>query len=280
MVDVGRATLDELAAAVSAERHAVDLAGAVRRAGDENVVLETREWIYRFPKPGVDFEREVRLLAALDGRLPVATPRVEWVGEKTRFCAYRKITGWRFDRGAYRTATRSSQWALAASLAEYLAAIHLSLTEAEIAAVGLPDWFTLGQRADLIRLESVPESVRGEVEQLAARAHSIEVSGRMLLHDDFTTDNLVFDGEMGTLVGAWDFSHSAVGPATFDFRYLLNEPDPLTTDVVSAYERITGCEIDREAFLVAARVADVLRQIRRGGPDDVIATVRSWRAAT
>jgi hypothetical protein len=56
----------------------------------------------------------------------------------------------------------------------------------------------------------------------------------------------------------------------------LNEPDPLTADVVSEYERTTGCEIDREAFLVAARVADVLRQIRRGGPEDVTAVVRGW----
>lgn len=275
-MNVGLATLEELTAAVLAEGRPVDLAGAVRRAGDENVVLETRDWIYRFPKPSVDFEREVRLLTTLEGRLPVATPQVEWVGEQTRFCAYRKITGWQFDRRIYRTAMRSSQQALAASLAEYLAAIHRALTEAEIAAVGLPDWFTLEQRADLIRFDAVPAPVRSEIEELVARAHRIGVSGRMLLHDDFTTDNLVFDGEMGNLVGAWDFSHSCVGPATFDFRYLLNEPDPLTADVVSAYERITGCEIDQEAFLVAARVADVLRQIRRGGPDDVIALVRSW----
>src|SRR5262245_7925023 len=91
VLTVASATLAELTAAVLAEDRSVDLAGAVRRAGDENVVLETREWIYRFPKGSVDFDRELRLLAALDGRLPASTPRVEWVGEQTRFCAYRKI---------------------------------------------------------------------------------------------------------------------------------------------------------------------------------------------
>jgi aminoglycoside phosphotransferase (APT) family kinase protein len=209
-MDAHLATLDDLTAAVRAEGRSVDLNGAVRRAGDENVVLETSEWIYRFPKPSVDFERELRLLALLDGRLPVPTPQVQWVGEKTRFCAYRKITGWRFDRQVYRTASRSNQRRLADSLAQYLAAIHRALTEAQITSVGLPDFFTLAQRAELINLAAVPGSIRADVEALIARAHEIRVSGRMVLHDDFTTDNLVFDGKMGKLCGAWDFSHSCV----------------------------------------------------------------------
>lgn len=272
-------TLAELTAAVLAERNAVDLDGAVRRAGDENVVLETAEWIYRFPRPGIDFDRELRLLDLLRGRLPVATPHVEWVGTKTRFCAYRKITGWRLDRGVYRTATRSRQRVLARSLAEYLAAIHQALSPAEISSIGIPDFYSLAQRADLIRLDAVPAEVRAEVAELIGRARRINerLSGRVLLHDDFTADNLIFDGEMGRLCGAFDFSHSCIGPACFDFRYLIYEPAPLTADVIAEYEHITAVEIDEEAFLVAARVADVLRHIRRDRPNDLLATVRGWK---
>jgi aminoglycoside phosphotransferase (APT) family kinase protein len=271
-------TLVELTTAVLAEGRPVDLDGAVRRVGDENAVLETHEWIYRFPKDFIDFDREMRVLAALHGRLPVATPRVEWVGEKSRFCAYRKITGWQLDRRVYQAATRSRRRALGRSLAEYLAAIHHLLTEAEIASIGIPDFFSLAQRADLIRLDSIPAKVRDEVAQLVARAHHIDdrVSGRILLHDDFTSDNMVFDGEMGPLSGVWDFSHSSVGPACFDFRYLDNEPAPLTSDVVQEYERITGLEIDQEAFAVATRVADVIRQIKHGTPETLVSIVSGW----
>lgn len=278
-MSAGDATLADLTTAVLAEGRPVDLAGAVRRAGDENVVVETNEWIYRFPKPGIDFDREIGLLDALHGRLPVATPRVEWVGRKTRFCAYRKITGWRLDRDVYRAATRSRQRALARSLAEYLAAIHQALSEDEIASLGIPDFFSLAQRADLIRLDVVPAEIRTEVAELIERAHRINqrLCGRMLLHDDFTTDNLVFDGQMGRLCGAFDFSHSCVGPACFDFRYLIYEPAPLTADVMAEYENITGIHIDEEAFVVAARVADVLRHIRRDRPDVLVADARGWK---
>lgn len=278
-MDVGELTLGELTAAVLAEGHSVDLAGAVRRAGDENVVLETDEWIYRFPRPGVDFDREIRLLDALHGRLPVITPHVEWVGRMTRFCAYRKIAGWRLDRNVYRAASRASQRILAGSLAEYLAAFHQALSPAEIAAIDIPDFYSLAQRADLIRLDAVPAQARTEVAELIARAHEINgrLSGLMLLHDDFTTDNLRFHGEMGPLCGAFDFSHSCVGPAAFDFRYLIDEPAPLIGDVIAEYERITGVAIDQEAFILAARVADVLRHIRHDRPAEIILAAHSWK---
>lgn len=105
-------SLAELVESVQAEDRSVDLAGAVRRAGDQNYVLETAEWIYRFPRDWIDLDREVAVLAALDGRLPVEIPRVEWVGQRRRFSAYRKITGWAFDRGSYLSARghASGRW--------------------------------------------------------------------------------------------------------------------------------------------------------------------------
>ena len=271
-------SLAELVEAVQAEDRSIDLAGAVRRAGDQNFVLETPEWIYRFPRDWIDLDREVAVLAALDGRLPVEIPRVEWVGQRRRFSAYRKIVGWSFDRGSYLAATRSRQRALAASMAEYLDALHGALTEAEIAEIGIPDFFTLAGRADLIDPNDVPVSVRADVVDMLVRARALsgQLGGRMLLDNDFTSDNIVLDGEMGLLSGVWDFSGVTVGPASFDFRALLRDPDPLTADVVRAYELRTGREICREAFVIAFRITDLRRQIRRG-PEDVVRLVRNWR---
>ena len=271
-------SLAELVDAVQAEDRRVDLVGAVRRAGDQNYVLETAEWIYRFPRSWIDFDREVALLAALDGRLPVEIPRVEWVGQHSRFCAYRKIVGRSFDRDRYLSGTRGSQRALAASMAEYLVALHEALTETEITSIGIPDFFTLEARADLIDPNDVPASVRSDVESMLARARELsgQLDGRMLLDNDFTSDNIVLDSDTGLLSGVWDFSGVTVGPASFDFRALLRDPDPLTEDVVREYERRTGREICREAYVIAFRITD-LRQHMRKGPADAVRLVHSWR---
>ncbi len=271
-------TLSDLVEAVQAEGHSVDLDGAVRRWGEQNFVLETAEWIYRFPRHWIDLDREVAVLRLLDGRLPVRTPRVEWVGQRSRFCAYRKIIGRPFDRDAYRSAPRARQLTLAASMAEYLAALHDAVSEAEIASIGIPDFFTLSARAELVDPDAVPDPVRGAVVELLDRARELseQLDGRMLLDNDFTSDNLVLDGDLGRLSGVWDFSGVSIGPASADFRALLREPDPLTDDVVDEYERLTGRVICREAYLIALRITDLLRAIRRGGPADVIGLVDGW----
>ena len=271
-------SLAELIEAVQAEGRRVHLAGAVRRAGDQNYVVETAEWIYRFPRSWIDLDREVALLAVLDGRLPVAIPRVEWVGQHSRFCAYRKIVGRRFDRDRYLSETRGSQRALAASMAEYLVALHEALTETEIASIGIPDFFTLEARADLIDPNDVPASVRSDVESMLARARelSAQLDGRLLLDNDFTSENIVLDPDSGLLSGVWDFSGVTVGPASFDFRALLRDPDPLTEDVVHEYERRTGREICRDAYVIAFRITD-LRQHMRKGPADAVRLIHSWR---
>lgn len=271
-------SLAELVDAVQAEDRRVDLVGAVRRAGDQNFVLETTEWIYRFPRSWIDLDREVALLAALDGRLPVEIPRVEWVGQRSRFCAYRKIVGRSFDRDRYLSGTRGHQRALAASMAEYVVAMHEALTETEIASIGIPDFFSLEARADLIDPNDVPASVRPDVESMLARARDLSgrLVGRMLLDNDFTSDNIVLDPDSGLLSGVWDFSGVTMGPASFDFRALLRDPDPLTEDVVREYERRTGREICREAYVIAFRITDLRRQMRKG-PADAVRLVHSWR---
>ena len=67
-----------------------------------------------------------------------------------------------------------------------------------------------------------------------------------------------------------------VGPASFDFRALLRDPDPLTEDVVHEYERRTGREICPEAYVIAFRITDLRRHMRRG-PADAERLVHGWR---
>lgn len=272
-------SLVELVTAVEAESFAADLSDATLQSGAQNFVLETPGWIFRFPRKFIDFDLELAVLATLDGRLPIQTPKVEWVGRHSRFCAYRKIIGIPFDADAYRSASRARQQALAASLAEYLVALHGSVTDEEAASLGIPDFFTLAQRADLIAPERIPETVRPEVSGMLDRSREIsgQVEGRALLDNDFTSDNFVLSDEMGVLSGVWDYSGVTMGPPSFDFRALLRNPDPLTEDVVHAYERSTGLEICREAYTLALRITDVLIALRSERPYALERLVATWR---
>lgn len=133
--------LQSLVATVEAELRDVDLRGVrVHDQGWENVVLETADgWILRFPRnEGVAFEREVALLRRLDGRLPVPSPRVEWVGQRTRFAAYRTLTGAEYSEADYMAASARDRDRMAGSWAEVLAAMHVALSAAEVDELGVP----------------------------------------------------------------------------------------------------------------------------------------------
>lgn len=281
MVHEDGLSLTDLVSAVLAEGRGVDVGDAVRRSGGESVVLETIEWIYRFPRDHIDFDRELAILATLNSRLPAAIPRVEWIGRRSRFCAYRKIRGWQFHPGSYQSASRSRQTLLAVSMAEFLVAMHDALSDAEIARHGVPDFFPLSARADLVSLGEIPVEVREDVRDLIARARraseDVASSEAKLLHNDFTSDNMVFDGPVGRLSGVWDFSRVSIGPPSFDFRFLLRLPDPLTGEVIREYERLTGREINQEALVTAARIGDLVALVRRGTPENLIRTVLRWR---
>jgi len=117
-----------------------------------------------------------------------------------------------------------------------------SPTGAEIESIGIPDFFTLAGRANLIDLNDVPDPVRLDVATMLERARELsdQLDGRMLLDNDFTSDNMILDGEMSPLLGVSDFSGLTAGPASFDFRQLLHDPGPLAANVTQSWARGVG----------------------------------------
>lgn len=303
MAPTGGPTLAELVAAVEAEGRDVDLAGAVRRSGWENVVLSTAEWIFRFPRGArAAYERELALLSLVDGRLPVPTPRIEWAGARTPFAAYRKITGSSFDPVAYAAAPATDRTIMARSFAEFLAAMHCCLTAAEIAELGIPapgraDGPGRSDRAiggpgrsdeagrsvalgACVQSDQVPPPARAFVTTLLTEAAEHPARGlNVLLHNDFHCGNLVLDAPVGRLAGVWDFSCVELGPATLDLRYLDNESRDLLRRTAAEYERISGRSAGVSAAIVANRIEWVCDLVELGHPERITGLVDQWRAA-
>lgn len=117
------------------------MVGAVLHEGRQNVVLGTHDgWIVRFPRAAAGFDREVRTLRRVVGRLPASVPELEWAGQRTSFAIYRKLSGHTFDRAAYQRASPAQRDVLADSLAGFLAAVHHSLAPEEINDLQIPDY--------------------------------------------------------------------------------------------------------------------------------------------
>lgn len=271
--------LESLCAAVLAEDRSVDLSDAVVRSGWENVVVETADWIYRFPRDeDIAFDREMDILARLDGRLPAPTPRVEWIGQRTRFAAYRKLIGEPFDPTAYFAASTGQRDTFAGSLAEFLAAMHNSVDAAEIQRLGIP---AVGEENATINLDPLPEHLRSGAAAVVAEHRRRWTIGRVpgpdvVLHNDFHVQNMVLAGPLGPVAGVWDFSCVAVGRPTFDLRYFEADSIDLLTRIASHYTRLTGRTVDIDAAITANRKEIIGDAIETADMSELINAVERW----
>lgn len=276
----GSHALPQLIAAVEAEGRPVEFTGAQLREGWENVVVETADgWIYRFPRDdGIAFDREMAILRRLQGRLPAPIPNVEWTGSHTRFAAYRTLTGAWFDRTAYLAAPPEQRDRLAGSLAAFLAAMHTTLSAAEISELAIPGGDDGTDPLERITrdLDRIPARHRRAVQEsmdgYAATWGSGAVSGpTVVLHNDFHTGNLVLSDPVGDLVGVWDFSCVQLGVPSFDFRYFADGPPDLLQRLADRYQLLTGNPVDVPAAILAVRIENICDALDTGEDFDHVA---------
>ncbi|HCU50721.1 MAG TPA: hypothetical protein DGG94_13125, partial [Micromonosporaceae bacterium] len=250
-------------------------------------ILETADgWMLRFPRDEtLDFRREMRLLKMLRHRLLVPIPDVEWMGTRTRFAAYRKLTGAAFDRARYAVATEAQREALASSLARFLAAMHDSLTVAEEAALNVPV-LSHEETLELVvkDMSWLPASHRKHAEHLIGQFATIWIGGNVpgpdvLLHNDFHTGNMVFATPVGELTGVWDFTCVQIGAPSFDFRYFDAAPRDLLERMAGHYQMLTLRPIDVRAAVVANRMEDLFDVLETRRMDLFDAATARWAAA-
>ncbi len=255
--------------------------------GWENAALETADgWILRFPRDEeVDFEQEVAILEHVQGRLLVRTPVVEWIGEKTRFTAYRKITGTAFERGRYAQATEFQREALAQSLARVLAAMHDSMNEQEQEELGIP-LLDHEPTLELVVKEMrwLPASHWRNAESLIGQFATMWVGDnvdgpRVVLHNDFHVGNMVFAEPVGEMTGLWDFTCVQIGVPSFDFRYFDAAPRDLLERMAGHYQMLTHRPIDVRAAIVANRMEDLFDVLETRRMDLFDAATARWAAA-
>lgn len=265
--------------AVAAEDRGLDLVGArVDESGYENLVVRTADgWIIRFPRrEEPDFAREVAVLARLDGQLTVPVPQVAWTGRRHRAMAYRALDGAVFDPDAYQAADSRVRNRLAASLARFLAVMHVALGPEEITRLRIPPLDVPAQVATVReQIDRVPTDLREPVERLADDVERIwsreTATAPVLLHNDFHLLNMVLTGPAGELSGVWDFSCVRTGPAVWDLRYFARVPAAVPAEVrtdllnrvADQYAR-TGIHLDVAAAQLAMALEDLVDALGTG----------------
>jgi aminoglycoside phosphotransferase (APT) family kinase protein len=171
---------------------------------------------------------------------------------------------------------------LAASLADFLAAMHQSLTPEEIHGLHVPEHEPAGTDPTPM-LATLPPDARRFVHQLISEADHLRAERRsaskpnVVLHNDFHFWNIVLSAPVGKVTGVWDFSSVAMGDPSDDLRYIPNDSCDLMHRLARHYQRRTGTKIDMRAATLANRIEVVFDAIEHDQTSNLVDTIRRWQ---
>lgn len=198
-------------------------------------------WIFRFPVRE-EFRRdpERRFLAALEGRSPVAVPRVAFWSEDPPFMGYEKLPGIFAPDAWFQAPDPAWVRTLAADLAAFLHAVHAAIP-AETARrwgawPGPPEGE--GRPARRAAALALPEGLGATA--LALAEAPLEPSEPLALYGDAHFGNLLFDPATRRLCGIIDFGAVSVGDPAYELYDLACRWPALAWAVAEAYEAQGG----------------------------------------
>jgi aminoglycoside phosphotransferase (APT) family kinase protein len=184
---------------------------------DFKVLILCDEWVLRIPRSPQVVEKlwkEIDLLPALAGALPVEVPRFEHASREPPFVAYRLIRG------------EPLQGEDAEGVRAFLEALH----GFEVAglAVPRPDWLSAwrqnAERFRRIVLPLLDADERSHGEALLQEVETLTDFAPTLTHCDIAPEHLLC--RQGRLTGVIDWAGARIGDPALDYAWVLNGPFP------------------------------------------------------
>ena len=233
-----------------------DLAGSsfsLLTQGWDSIAVDVDDrLIFKFPRNEIaekSLIREIGLLDVIRPAVAMPVPDIRLIDAPRIFSCHRKLKGSYLETHHYIRLPAKAREDLALRLARFYADLHgLDIEAMRAAGAGPVETWS---KPDEVRSKALP-LLPGELRVLAER---IIASWADLPPDPYGTTygffdghgwNMAFDHETNRLSGVYDFADSGSGPPPRDFIHSNFITTDLTDRIVSNYEALSGCAIERK----------------------------------
>ncbi|MGL5874165.1 MAG: aminoglycoside phosphotransferase family protein [Xenococcaceae cyanobacterium] len=196
------------------------------------------KYVFRFPKSkqvSKNLEKEICLLPKIKSHINVAIPNFEFIGidseKQTRFVGYKEIVGSCLTKKLLNSLSTEIQERAIAQIAEFLNELHAIAPE-EIVECHLE---TIDFKSDCeqdyqIVCRLILDRLTFKEQLLIKKIYRnyldepINFNYRpCLLHNDLSSDHILFDVKSDRVSGIIDFGDIAIGDPDYDLMYLLDD---------------------------------------------------------
>lgn len=208
--------------------------------------------IFKFPRNEIAEKSLIREISLLDVIRPAVTmpvPDIRLVDAPRTFSCHQKLKGGYLETPHYARLPDEARADLAQRLARFYVDLHgLDMDMMRAAGAGPVETWS---QPDEVRDKALP-FLSGE---LKTQAERIIASWADLPPDPYGETygffdghgwNMAFDHENNRLSGVYDFADSGFGPLHRDFIYSNFISTDLTERIISSYEALSGCPLERK----------------------------------
>lgn len=266
--------------------------------GWDNVVAEINKlFIFRFPKNfdgseyrgiGKNFDREIKILNFLNGKISLAIPKIEFIGKTFAYTGYKKIPGDDLTQEVFGSLNEKQKEKLIFDLANFLREIHNAIGIEEARAMGVDDANPMFY-FDLIK-DKLPRKINdprvfdfidrmcGECEEMTK-----EKTETVFLYNDLHTENMAFDAEAKKLNGIFDFGDTMIGDINMDFSPLYRFDPYFMKAVAENYQKLTNRTLNLRRMIVYGRINELsdltefIDQPESAVYKNVMNRIKKWR---
>ncbi|HUZ57519.1 MAG TPA: phosphotransferase [Hanamia sp.] len=209
----------------------------IRKIGEgDNITafIVNENYVFRFPKRKEvkrQMIREISVLPIIEPLVNLAIPKFEFIPPEANFVGYKIIHGEPLSPKIFNSLTKKQQKSIQQTLGKFLSQIHKidlsGLKDCHLKTMNLKEEYSENfKQAQKFIYPNVSRNKRKIITQMfsdyLSNKNYFNYSSA-LIHNDFSSEHILFDTKNIEINGIIDFGDVAFGDPDYDFMYLLSE---------------------------------------------------------
>jgi aminoglycoside 2''-phosphotransferase len=205
---------------------------------DYRAYRANNEYVFRFPKSkevSQNLDKEICLLAKIQSKIAIAIPNFEFIGFNSetqgRFVGYKEIVGTCLTKQIFNSLSLEIQEHAIAQIAHFLNELHaIPLAEIQECQLEIIDFKSDYEQDYQIFCRSILDRLTSTEQILVNKIYCDYLDEPTnfnyqpcLLHNDLSSDHILFDLTNNKISGIIDFGDIAIGDPDYDLMYLLDD---------------------------------------------------------
>jgi aminoglycoside 2''-phosphotransferase len=240
--------------------------------GDNSIAFLINEnIIFRFPKSDearINIKKEVAALAIIAPHLNLPIPNFQYVSKQQKFIGHPIIHGENLSIKLYHSLNENFQLKIQKSIAIFLNKLHhidlSSVTDCKLDVMDYKEEYSTDlESAKKLIYPKLPSFQQERIRQIFTSHFSNKINFNYtpaLIHNDFSTDHILYEKTTNEISGIIDFGDLAIGDPDYDLLYLY---DSFGVDFINALLKYYDCRhsetlIDKLYFFSLANKIQIL----------------------